>query len=120
MITSPMAAMGPCPCGFYGTDRCRCRQSEVEKYQQKISGPILDRIDLQVELERLTIEERFQPAPDEELSPRLRTKVESARNRQLTRFEGTGIPFNAAIPGGHVLDYLTRHTLRCSPAEGTP
>ncbi len=99
-----VAAMNPCPCGFYGTDRCVCRESDVEKYQKKISGPLLDRIDLQVDLKPLTTEERFAET-EENVSPRLRAKVEWAREVQRKRFEGTDIPFNAAIPGGHVRDY---------------
>lgn len=99
-----MAAMNPCPCGYFGTDKCRCREADVKKYQRKISGPILDRIDLQVELKRLSIDERFTESSGEE-SPRLRARVEAARKRQSTRFAGTGIPFNAAIPGGQVRDY---------------
>lgn len=96
-----LAAMNPCPCGYYGTDNCRCSEPEVKKYQRKISGPILDRIDLQVEMSRLSTEERF-AEPDQELSPKIRVKVEAARSRQAKRFEGTEIPFNAAIPGGRV------------------
>ena len=99
-----VAAMNPCPCGYYGTDMCRCKTNDVAKYQKKISGPILDRIDLQVELERLSTDERFQENQDEE-SPRLRGKVESARQRQADRFQGSGIPHNAAIPGGQVRSY---------------
>lgn len=100
-----VAAMNPCPCGYFGTGRCTCRDSDVKKYQQKISGPLLDRIDLQVELKPLTSEERFAESSSEELSPRLRFRVEAARNRQRARFEGKDIPHNAAIPGGHVREY---------------
>lgn len=99
-----VAAMNPCPCGFYGTDRCVCRESDVDKYQKKLSGPLLDRIDLQVDLKPLTTEERFAET-EENVSPRLRAKVEFAREMQRKRFAGTDIPFNAAIPGGHVRDY---------------
>lgn len=99
-----VAAMNPCPCGYYGTDRCSCRASDVDRYQKKISGPLLDRIDLQVELKPLTTEERFAET-EENVSPRLRALVERARQMQNKRFSGTDIPFNAAIPGGHVRDY---------------
>ncbi len=99
-----VAAMNPCPCGYFGTDRCVCRDSDVEKYQKKISGPLLDRIDLQVDLRALSTDERFAEI-EENVSPRLRQKVEAARDRQSKRFEGTEIPFNAAIPGGHVREY---------------
>lgn len=99
-----LAAMNPCPCGYFGTDNCRCSEAEVKKYQKKISGPILDRIDLQVELKPLTTDERFADA-EAGLSPKIRAKVLESRQRQQNRFSGTGIPFNAAIPGGRVRDY---------------
>jgi magnesium chelatase family protein len=105
-----VAAMNPCPCGFFGTDRCRCKPADVKKYQAKISGPISDRIDLQVTLKPLTTDERFAPTEDE-VSPKLRARVEAARARQRERFQGTEIAFNAAIPGGSVIDYC-----RLSPA----
>lgn len=98
-----VAAMNPCPCGFYPTDRCRCAPTAVKKYQGKISGPILDRIDLQVELQPLTTEERFAPT-EGNVSPQIQAKVQAARERQRHRFAGTGIPFNAAIPGGRVVE----------------
>ena len=104
-----VAAMNPCPCGFFGSDKCVCNDAAIDKYQSKISGPLLDRIDLQVELKQLTTEERFAPS-EEDVSPRLRAKVESARERQRKRFEGTTTPFNAAIPGGHVGDYCNFST----------
>ena len=99
-----VAAMNPCPCGFFGSDRCVCNDAAIDKYQSRISGPLLDRIDLQVELKPLTTDERFAPSEDG-VSPRLRAKVELARERQRKRFEGTTTPFNAAMPGGHVADY---------------
>ena len=99
-----VAAMNPCPCGFYGTDRCRCSPQQVKKYQVKISGPILDRIDLQVELERLSLDERFAPTKEGQ-SQKLRSQVQHARERQEKRFWGTAVTFNAAIPGGHVAEY---------------
>ena len=101
-----VAAMNPCPCGYYGTgtDRCTCKERAVHAYQEKLSGPLLDRIDLQVELEHLSIDEQFAETTQEE-SPQLRGSVEAARERQRKRFDGTSIPYNAAIPGGQVRDY---------------
>jgi magnesium chelatase family protein len=105
-----VAAMNPCPCGYYPTDRCRCGPAAVKKYLGKISGPILDRIDLQVEIKPLSVEERF-AATEENVTPRLQARVEAARAMQRRRFGVNGPPFNAAIPGGRVLEMV-----RFSPA----
>jgi magnesium chelatase family protein len=109
-----VAAMNPCPCGYFGSDLCRCKDIDVKKYQKKLSGPILDRIDLQVEMERLTTDERF-AATEVELSHRLRHKIEKAREIQRGRFCGKSIPYNAAIPGGAVLDFcdLSAEAMTC-------
>lgn len=96
-----VAAMNPCPCGYFGNDMCRCKDAEVRTYQKKLSGPILDRIDLQVELARLTTEERFDSS-DNQCSSEIAAHVQAARGRQVLRFNEMGIPFNAAIPGGRV------------------
>lgn len=99
-----LAAMNPCPCGFFPSSRCTCKPDKVKKYQDKISGPLCDRIDLQVELKSLTTEERFAKV-DNDCSQQIRESVEHARKLQQRRFENTDIPYNAAIPGGHVEDY---------------
>lgn len=99
-----VAAMNPCPCGYYGEERCRCRPQEVAKYIGKLSGPIVDRIDLQVEMSRLSLEERFSESKGQE-SPEIRHRVQKARETQRRRFAGTGITTNASIPGGHVREY---------------
>ncbi len=99
-----VAAMNPCPCGYNGTERCTCKEHAVVAYQQKLSGPLLDRIDMQVELQHLSIDEQFAETHSGE-SPRIRASVEAARERQRKRFDGTRIPHNAAIPGGEVREY---------------
>lgn len=101
-----IAAMNPCPCGYFGDSRCRCNERDVKKYQSKISGPILDRLDLKVEMESLTTEERFQEL-SEDLSAEYRKRVAIARHRQDARFKGLSIPYNAAIPGGQVQELCT-------------
>jgi magnesium chelatase family protein len=98
-----VAAMNPCPCGYHGTDMCRCNDKQVKKYQSKLSGPILDRIDLQVEMSRLSTEERF-AVTEKDSSDSIRCNVEDARQRQNARFKDSGILHNAAIPGGQVKD----------------
>jgi magnesium chelatase family protein len=99
-----VAAMNPCPCGFFGCDMCSCKERDINAYQKKLSGPLLDRIDLQVELQRLSTEERFADSNGEQ-SPTIRAKVEAARDRQRQRFSGQDIPHNAAIPGGQVREF---------------
>jgi magnesium chelatase family protein len=89
-----VAAMNPCPCGFYGdpVKACTCSQSAVNKYLQRISGPLLDRIDLHIEVPRLKTDELSAP-PTGESSAAIRERVLKARDRQLRRFAaepGTG------------------------------
>ncbi len=98
--------MNPCPCGFAGDPRCTCDDKQIEKYQRRLSGPFLDRIDLQVVLKPLSNDERFSDATADE-SGILRAKVEKSRERQRIRFAGTAISCNAAIPGGAISDYCT-------------
>jgi magnesium chelatase family protein len=96
-----VAAMNPCPCGYHPDSSCQCTDNAIEKYQSKLSGPILDRIDLKVELSRLTVEERFSEESGES-SQSLRQQVSLARQKQTDRYSTMGIPHNAAIPGGRV------------------
>ena len=99
-----VAAMNPCECGYYGTPRCSCREKDVKDYQQRISEPILDRIDLQVQMNPVSVQAQFE-APQQDLSRKLRDKVQAAREIQHRRFAGTNIPFNAAIPAGRVPEF---------------
>ncbi len=99
-----VAAMNPCPCGYAGDPRCHCDAKVIEKYQRKLSGPFLDRMDLQVFLKPLTHDERFAEVNDGE-SAQIRSRVEKARNLQIARFQGMGISSNSAIPGGQIPEY---------------
>ena len=95
-----VAAMNPCPCGYYGDIKreCRCSPPQIEKYRQRISGPLLDRIDLHVEV---PLVEYRDLASDQqgESSGDVRQRVEAARERQLERFSNSGhITCNASMP----------------------
>lgn len=126
-----VAAMNPCPCGFaaeytcsecqrrlsYGETTCkvcgskelkplcRCNSTETNEYKKRISGPIMDRIDLTIRVGALTPEERFMPS-DSESSREVRVRVEAARNIQKKRFQGQNFLVNARIPGGQVHKYI--------------
>src|SRR5271165_6961403 len=82
-----IAAMNPCPCGYYGDvfRQCTCTPGNVQKYQKRISGPLLDRIDLHVEVPRLSEEELLQARAGES-STAIRTRVCRAREWQARRF----------------------------------
>jgi len=81
-----IAAMNPCPCGWLGhpAGKCRCTPEQVARYRARLSGPLLDRIDLQIEVPALT-EAELIDAPPGEPSHRVRQRVEAARQRQLER-----------------------------------
>ena len=93
-----VASMNPCPCGNYGSkiNRCTCTPGAIQKYLAKISGPLLDRIDLQVEVDAVTYEELSGDSLAEP-SENIRQRVQKAREIQEKRFEGTGIHCNAQM-----------------------
>ena len=81
-----IAAMNPCPCGYLGhhNNKCRCTPDQITRYRAKISGPLLDRIDLQIEVPALK-EDELLKTTDSESSASIRERVEKARSIQLTR-----------------------------------
>ena len=91
-----VCAMNPCKCGWYGhpSGRCRCSANEVRAYHSRISGPLLDRIDIIVEAPALEYEELKNRAPSES-SAEIKKRVNKARARQQERFAGTDIASNA-------------------------
>ena len=94
-----VAAMNPCPCGYLGhkTRACRCTPDAVARYQDRISGPLLDRIDLQIEVPALS-EEEIAAAPDGEASAAIVLRASAARERQLAR-QGSS---NAQLDGAAI------------------
>ena len=91
-----VCAMNPCKCGWYGYDssRCHCSEREVSRYLSRLSGPLLDRIDLQVDVPALNFEELSRRKAGES-SARIKERVEQARARQRARFAGTDVGCNA-------------------------
>lgn len=101
-----VAAMNPCPCGYYGDPLkpCTCSPSMVARYQKRLSGPLLDRIDIQIEVPRVEFEKLSDDRRGEP-SAQIRERVERARAIQQARFHGTGILCNAEMGPGHIRAY---------------
>jgi len=91
-----VAAMNPCPCGYYGTARCQCGAAAVHHYMQRISGPLLDRIDIQVHVPAVAYKELRQSATGED-SQTVRARVEQARQAQRQRLAEDNIFCNARL-----------------------
>ena len=93
-----VAAMNPCPCGYFGhpTRECTCSQNAVQKYLGRISGPMLDRLDLHVEVPPVDFA-ALNSNTKEESSKEIRTRVNKARKIQVERYKGTGITCNAHL-----------------------
>ena len=101
-----VASMNPCPCGYRGTrtNECRCDDAAVAKYVGKLSGPLLDRIDVQIEIGRVPFDDmvRIEGA---ERSASVRARVVAARERQRARFAENAIACNAEIPASLMRPY---------------
>src|SRR5690606_696439 len=105
------AAMNPCPCGYFGDPvrECTCSPATIRRYQQRLSGPLMDRIDIHIEVPRvnydkLTDDQRAEP------SAAIRERVEAARDRQRHRFRGEArLQSNADMGPGEIRRY-------CQPA----
>ena len=121
-----VAAMNPCPCGYYGDAEhaCTCSPMFISRYQKRLSGPLLDRIDIHVEVPRVP----FQKLSDErrgEPSAAIRARVEAARARQSARFanvkdgQGAGLTTNADMGPTQVRDHCpVDETGRPAPRRG--
>lgn len=99
-------SMNPCPCGNYGVKnvQCNCTASQIVKYRARISAPLLDRIDLQIEVEGVKYED-LSSAATEESSVEVRKRVNRTREIQLKRFEGEKIKTNAEMSEKHIRKY---------------
>lgn len=102
-----LAAMNPCPCGFLGDKekQCTCSQTQISRYRSRLSGPLLDRIDLQVEVGRLTTEELMVPDLDALSSEQMRKKVYHARQIQKLRYKNEKIFTNSQLSAKLIKKY---------------
>jgi magnesium chelatase family protein len=101
-----VAAMNPCPCGYYGdpVKECKCSSTVVTRYQKKISGPLMDRIDIFVDIPRIDYEKLMDDRPLEQ-SVNVRQRVQNARELQLERFKGTDLTSNADMTASEVKQF---------------
>lgn len=93
-----IASMNPCPCGNYGSKKneCRCTPAQIHKYLSKLSGPIMDRIDLHIEVDNVTYDD-LNSVENCESSAQVKARVNKARELQLNRFKGTKIYSNSKM-----------------------
>lgn len=115
-----VAAMNPCPCGHFGDPKrsCTCTATQIYRYRSRISGPLLDRIDIHIEVPPVTIAELSRERP-EEPSAAIRERVSKARAIQLDRFNGRNIHANAQMSARVIrkhcpLDTPTRQLLEAA------
>jgi len=101
-----VCAMNPCPCGYYGDSlkECTCSQAKIHQYRQRISGPLLDRIDLHITVPRVPFDKLKVPTEGEP-SNAIRARVDNSRARQSDRFKGRGIWANAQMGEREVREF---------------
>lgn len=102
-----LGAMNPCPCGYLGDKekQCNCSEFQINRYQSRLSGPLLDRIDLQVDVPRLTAEELLNAKPATESSFDIRKRVIKARKIQSERYKNDGILTNSELTSKLIKKY---------------
>lgn len=94
-----IASMNPCPCGYYGSKKgeCKCSPIQIHKYLSKLSGPLMDRIDLHIEVDNVTYNELTNKENCEEKSTDIKKRVDKARNIQLERLKDEKVFSNASM-----------------------
>ncbi len=100
------ASMNPCPCGNYGSGkrRCTCTPNDIRKYRARISGPLLDRIDIQVEVDGVDYDDLVSET-SEETSAQVKGRADDARRIQRARFEGSRVATNAEMGEKETREY---------------
>lgn len=101
-----VAAMNPCPCGYFSDPKhaCVCNHQQIHRYRSKISGPLLDRIDIQVEVPAVAYKDLMATA-EAEASELIRARVSAARKTQENRFNNTRVHSNAKMANRHIKLY---------------
>lgn len=102
-----VASMNPCPCGYFGSSReCKCSPFQIQRYVGKISGPLMDRIDIHIDVPAVEFKElRGRGTPEGDSSKTIRERVIAARQIQLDRLEGEGVFSNSAMLPRHIRKY---------------
>lgn len=101
-----VASMNPCPCGYYGskTHECTCTPAQIQKYMGRISGPLMDRIDLHIDVDEVCYDELSDDVPAES-SAEVKKRVNAARALQTARYAGTGVHSNAKMTGQMIKEF---------------
>ena len=104
-----VGAMNPCPCGFLGDKEkeCNCSDFQIQRYRSKMSGPLLDRIDLIINVPRLTTDELINTKTEAEPSAKIRERVVRARKIQAERYKDEGILTNSELSAKQIKKYCT-------------
>lgn len=99
-----VASMNPCPCGYFGSKReCKCSPFQIQRYVGRISGPLMDRIDIHVDVPEVEFKElRGRGLPNGDKSNVIRERILKARKLQISRFAGEGIFSNSAMESRHI------------------
>lgn len=102
-----LAAMNPCPCGYLGDKEkhCTCTEYQINRYRAKLSGPLLDRIDIQIDVPRLTTDELLNTNTEAESSVDIRKRIINARKIQKERYKEAGILTNSQLTADMVKKY---------------
>ena len=113
-----IAAMNPCPCGYFSDPKheCRCTYPQIHRYRSKISGPLMDRIDIHVEVPAVPYKDLV-GEPNAESSENIRARVASARARQFERFKRTKIYCNAQMINRHIKKHCRIDEASCDLLE---
>ncbi|MGH9821397.1 MAG: YifB family Mg chelatase-like AAA ATPase, partial [Pyrinomonadaceae bacterium] len=108
-----VASMNPCPCGYFGSTReCKCSAMQIQRYVGKISGPLMDRIDIHIDVPAVKFNElRGRGVAAGESSDVIRERVLKARETQISRFNGDGIYSNSAMSSKHIRTHCALDTV---------